>query len=137
MGIFKERALLLMFASALLMGVEGCTYHYGDFTMLSTKHVDLSGVKRGFRGKGEDCVTYVLLVPDRAPRWPNIEAAMDQAIENGQGDILIDPVVTQFTWTAYIVSQDCIIVEGTVAQTALYKPKQASPKLRLEPREWK
>ena len=118
MGTFRERVLLMVFVSALLMGVEGCTTHLADIPMLSTKHVDLSGVKLGNRHKGEDCIVF-LLVPKREP---DIRVAMDRAIEKGKGDMLIDLVVDRVIWSAVLVSQFCYVVEGTVARTVLYKP---------------
>lgn len=88
--------------------------------MLSTKNVDVSGVKPGDRVSGEDCVNYVLqFIPLGEVNWKN---AMDQALERGKGDVMVDIVLTQKYWfIPYIWAQQCIVMEGNVSQTKSYR----------------
>lgn len=100
-----------------LVTMLGCTIRLGDFTVLSTKNVDVSAVKPGDRFSGEDCANTVLVFPLGDPNW---KTAMDQALEKGKGDILIDSVVTFKYWTAILFGQRCVIIDGTVSRTASY-----------------
>ncbi|MGI0015957.1 MAG: hypothetical protein ACREBU_21260, partial [Nitrososphaera sp.] len=51
--------------------------------------------------------------------WKN---AMDQALERGKGDVMVDIVLTRKGWAIpYIYGQECILIEGTVSQTASYR----------------
>ena len=101
----------------LLVFVQGCSIRLGDFTTLTSKNINVSGVKRGERVTGADCVTYFL-----TPFWyePNWESAMDAAIEQGEGDVLIDVVMVTKKWW-FIMGQNCIQISGNVSQTASYQ----------------
>lgn len=118
MEILKKQVILMLFASSILLTAEGCTTRLGDFTMLSTKNVDVSGVKQGDRQSGEDCVNHILLIPLGQPDMKN---AIDRALEKGKGDILIDSVFSTKGWSAVLFGESCYVVEGTVSQTASYK----------------
>lgn len=118
MEILKKRVLLMMLAASVLLTAEGCTTRLGDFTMLSTKNVNVSGVKQGDRQSGEDCVNHVFFIPLGQPDMKN---AIDRALEKGKGDILIDSVFSAKGWSAVLFGESCYVVEGTVSQTASYK----------------
>lgn len=99
---------------------EGCSTRLGDFSVLSTKNVDVAALKPGDRFSGEDCVNYLFMfIPLGQVNWKN---AMDQALERGKGDVMVDVVLTQTGWTIpFLWMQECIVIEGTVSQTASYK----------------
>jgi len=109
----------LVFGASLIL-VQACTTRLGDFTVLSTKNVDVSGLKPGDRYSGEDCVNLLFaMIPLGTVNWKN---AMDQGLERGKGDVMVDIVLTQTSWAIpYIFGQQCIVIEGTVSQTSSYK----------------
>jgi hypothetical protein len=112
-------AAFLVFSGLLVL--DGCTTRLGDFSVLSTKNVDVTGLKPGDRMVGEDCQTIILYpyFPLGEPNWKN---AMDQALEKGKGDVMVDIVLTVKAWgIPLIFGQNCIEIEGTVSQTSTYK----------------
>jgi len=117
MESLKKQVLLMLFASSVLFISEGCTQRLIDYTMISSKNVDVSGVKQGDRQSGEDCVYHILFIPLGQPDMKN---AIDRVLEKGKGDILIDIVFSTKSWTAILFGESCYIVEGTVSQTASY-----------------
>ncbi len=121
MDILRNRTFLVsLLLSCTLIVLVGCTTRLGDFTVLSTKNVDVSGLKPGDRFSGEDCVNYALgMIPLGSINYKN---AMDQALEKGKGDIMVDIVLTSSSWAFPLIwGQACVVVEGTVSQTTSYK----------------
>lgn len=120
MGISANRMFLAFLICTGLLILEGCTTRLGDFTVLSTKNVDVSGLKPGDRFAGEDCVNILFgMIPLGDVNWKN---AMDQALERGKGDVMVDIVLTQKGWVIpFIWGQQCIEIAGTVSQTASYR----------------
>jgi len=117
MAISAERIMLGLFLCAGLLVLDGCSLRLGDFTVLSTKNVDVSGVKQGDRFSGEHCINRVLGFPLGEINW---KTAMDQALEKGKGDIMIDAVVSYKYWTVILFAEECVIMDGTVSRTASY-----------------
>lgn len=83
---------LLIAAFAAVM-CAGCSARVGDFTLASTKNVELAragDLKRGTtRVKGEDMVAWIL-----APLGqPSIKTAMDKAIEQTPGAVALSDAV--------------------------------------------
>lgn len=121
MKLSGGRVILGLVFGASLILVQACTTRLGDFTVLSTKNVDVSGLKPGDRYSGEDCVNLLFapFIPLGTVNWKN---AMDQALERGKGDVMVDIVFTLKEWfIPYIFGQRCIVIEGTVSQTSSYK----------------
>lgn len=112
-----KRVVVGLFLCASVLSLTGCSLRLGDFTVLSTKNVDVSGVKQGDRYSGEHCINTVLGFPLGEINW---KTAMDQALEKGKGDVLVDVVVSSKYWTAIVYGEVCVIVEGTVSRTASY-----------------
>lgn len=111
--------LRAVLAVALALALSGCVSRAGDLTFVTTKNIDLTKVsldpKKGQRFKGEDC-RFVLLgiIPFGLP---NIETAIDRALEAGKGNVMVDEV-TSIKETYFIVGgQTCAIAEGTVLNT--------------------
>ncbi len=108
-----KKSLVLLFA-VLLMG--GCTNRLVDFTIISTKNVDLSKGAEFERGKerieGEDLVHWIIFIPTGVP---NMKEAIDKAIESTPGCVaLLDGVLySKFWWIPYIYGQQSFMVEGT------------------------
>jgi len=95
---------------------SSCSVRVADLTLISTKNIDLSNAKfdmrKGRRTKGESCAIALLgLIPLGIP---NLEEAVDDALNKGNGNVMVDQVT--YIKNAYFViaSQSCIEVEGTV-----------------------
>jgi hypothetical protein len=91
----------------------GCTQRLTDFTVISSKNVDLSRAaefKRGSeRVEGKDTIYIILFIPTGIP---NLKEAIDNAIEKVPGAVaLVDGVVKIESWYFFIGAQS-YIVEG-------------------------
>lgn len=100
--------------------LSGCAARVGDLTLISTKNIDLSdarmNIKEGKRTKGEDCAYALLgLIPLGIP---NLERAVDDALEKGNGNVMVDQVTYQNGAYFILASRFCIEVEGTVLNVA-------------------
>jgi hypothetical protein len=95
--------------------MTGCTQRFVDYTLLSTKNVDLSKAgtfKRGpNRVTGEDGRYIIIFIPTGGV--PHLKTAVDRAIESVPGAVgLVDGVVSQRAWW-FIIGEGAILVEGT------------------------
>ena len=97
---------LLIVGLCLFLLLAGCaTNRLVDFTVVSTKNVDLTqltteAIEAGVKAEGQN-ITF----------WsaPNMETAIDNALEKGKGNLLLDAVVSfKSGW------KSGYIVEGTV-----------------------
>jgi len=93
----------------------GCTTRVVDFTLLSTKNVDLSHANdyyRGDRVQGEDKARIIVFIPMGTP---GLKEAIDNTIEAVPGCIaLADGVVYEGAWyIPFFYGENYIIVEGT------------------------
>lgn len=111
------KKLLLMCAMVCAVGsLSGCVQRLTDFTIISSKNVDLTrGAEftRGPRVEGTDTRAIVLFIPVGVP---NAKEAMDQAIQGVPGCIgLLDGVVDSeffdliFGYMQYRVKGTCLI----------------------------
>jgi hypothetical protein len=101
-------------AAFLLLLSVGCTTRIGDFTVISTKNCAVAVEKSGQRVEGEDSVHIILGIPTGTP---NLKTAVDNAIQKGGGDCMIDAVIEARWWTAILYGQSGIAVTGTVINT--------------------
>ncbi|WP_201276304.1 hypothetical protein [Methylotetracoccus oryzae] len=95
--------------------VSGCAQRLGDFTMISSKNVDLTrgaDFKRApTRVKGEDMKAVILFIPVGIA---NMKEALDVAIEKTPGAVaLVDAVVMQKSFWFVIGGVGGYEVEGT------------------------
>ncbi len=97
----------------------GCTTRVADLTIVSTKNLDLADAKsldakKGQRFKGEDCV-FIFIIP-----WgvPNLEKAVDQALQKGNGNVMVDQVSYSKFFSLGLIGQHCLEVEGAVLKIA-------------------
>ncbi|MGX2041213.1 hypothetical protein ACWJKU_13935 [Methylocaldum sp. MU1018] len=108
-----KKTILLILSATLL---SGCATRLADFTMMSSKNIDLSrgaNFKRGAsRVTGDDTKHIIIFIPTGQP---NVKAAMDKAIESVPGAVaLLDGTITQKAWyIPYIYGQSSFVVEGT------------------------
>lgn len=100
----------------LFVALTGCTHRLIDFTLISSKNVDLAKGASFVRGKnrveGKDKVHIVLVFPTGSY---NLKEAVDRAIETTPGAVaLLDGVVyTKFWYVPLIYGQSMAVVEGT------------------------
>lgn len=107
--------ILLLFAS---MTIVSCKTRLTDFTLISTKNIDLARGAEFERGKGgysrvegEDVAHIIIFIPFE----PNLKEAIDRAIESVPGCIaLLDGVVySKSFYIPWIYGQSKYVVEGT------------------------
>jgi hypothetical protein len=114
-GISMQFSKTVIVSCAALV-LAGCSQRIVDFTVISSKNIDLSrgaDFKRSStRIKGEDRKHIIIFIPTGIP---NAKEAMDKAIESVPGAVgLVDGVITQHSWwIPYIYGQSWIEVEGT------------------------
>jgi hypothetical protein len=95
---------------------SSCSHRVLDFTLISSKNVDLSKGATFERGKqrveGVDMVHWIICFPTGTV---NIKEALDRAIESTPGCVaLLDGVIyTKFWWIPYIYGQQSALIEGT------------------------
>jgi hypothetical protein len=96
-----RRTACLLAASLLLAGLAGgCSTTLGDFTVLSSKNVDLSNfnTEAGEKNRqvvGEDMKSMVVFFPTGEP---NMKEACDRALENGDAYALTNARLRQKGW---------------------------------------
>ncbi len=114
--MMKRPALLLIFICLLLLVSQGCLSH-SDFTIISSKTLNLNNVKihpKHNKGptQGQHCQYTVLFFTIGAST--DLEKAVDQALLAKRAEVLIDADVSwQFVWIPIIYTQECWKVEGT------------------------
>lgn len=109
-----KKSLLLGTAGAILL--TGCTQRITDFTIISTKNIDLSSAKDFKRGsqriEGKDSLYFLLAIPLGSK--PDLKEAIDRGIENVPGAVaLVDGVVYVKNWHIGLFGETSYIVEGT------------------------
>jgi hypothetical protein len=113
-------ALALIAAMVLALLAIGCASR-SDFTAISSKNVNLTGMKidpsrnRG-RASGEDCQHLIIIIPTSGP--PTLDEALDRALESKQANLLLDAVVDfHYFFIPYIYGQTCWRAEGEAYDT--------------------
>ena len=111
-----KKITVLLFALILPLLFSNCTRRLVDFTIISTKNIDLSKGATFVRGKnrveGKDMVHWIIIIPTGKP---NIKEAVDKAIESTPGCIaLLDGVLySKLWWIPLIYGQQYFLVVGT------------------------
>lgn len=98
----------------LMTAMSGCTTRFVDYTMLSTKNMDLSKAgtytRAGNRVRGQDSQYWIIFIPTSGS--PNVKEATDRAIEAVPGAVaLVDGVVYSRGWW-FLFGESTFIVEG-------------------------
>lgn len=122
------RKTCFIFILLFVVILSGCVTRLGDFTLISTKNVDLTkgaSFQRGpSRVKGEDVATIIIFIPTGIP---NMKTAIDKAIESVPGAIaLLDAVLSQKAWW-FILGESGYVVEGTPLIDPALKPSAKLP----------
>jgi hypothetical protein len=111
----------------IFLSVTGCSHRLIDFTIISSKNVDLSQAasfqRHQSRVEGEDVKHIIIFIPTGIP---NAKEALDRAIESVPGAIaLVDGVITHHSfYIPYIYGRSWYVVEGT----PIINPKLVSAK---------
>jgi hypothetical protein len=108
----KHHALVSL-ACILALGIwAGCSQRIGDFTLLSTKNVDIGGkYLKLSRESGSDSRPDILTVPIGIP---DMKQAVDNCIDAGKGELLTNVVVDFIQWTAIVYGKRTYMVTGDV-----------------------
>ena len=110
-----EKMKKVLFLSMFMFLLSGCVHRIGDFTVASTKNMNIKGaahrVDESVRVKAEDTAHIILFVPTGQA---NMKEAMDNAIEQKAGAVGLSNVTVKsgFWWIPYIYGQSWFEVEG-------------------------
>jgi hypothetical protein len=109
----RGRAVLACAVAAVVLA--GCTHRLIDFTVISSKNIDLSKASQfkrgGDRQTGEDTAYVIIFIPTGIP---HVKDAVDRALEKVPGAVaLVDGVVRQKSMWFIVFGMNSIIVEGT------------------------
>ena len=110
-----------LFLAAALLPLSGCVIRHGDFTVLSNKLVrtadfELSKADRSRDVRGSDVAHIIVFIPTKGN--VTLEAAIDDALRKGRGDVMTDAVVHYWSWyIPYIYGQTGWEVVGDVVKT--------------------
>jgi hypothetical protein len=98
----------------------GCTHHHGNFSVISNKLVrtsdfDLSQLDRTRNVVGEDRMHILLIFPTKLEA--TLDEAIDDALREGDGDLIVDAVVESWEWYVPPYGQAGWRVRGDVVKT--------------------
>ena len=117
MTLWTDRNVRAFMVIVMVAAIAGCTHRVGDLTIISTRQVNLAQAqmdpRRGSRVKGSDCRVSILW-----PVLPNLGKAVENALQNSGGDVLVDQVTYMSTYWIGIGSLACVRVEGTAVRVA-------------------
>jgi hypothetical protein len=111
----QNKSIFLAFC-LLVTILSSCSQRVLDFTLISSKNIDLSKAATFVKGKdrveGKDMVHWIIFIPTGTV---SIKEALDRAIESTPGCVaLLDGVIyTKFWWIPYIYGKQSATVEGT------------------------
>ncbi len=122
----RVRRAFALLTLSLSFALTGCTIRLGDFTMMSTKNVDLSRGANFERGpnriEGRDTIHIILFIPCGRP---NIKDAVDRAIQSTPGGVALMDVVwrQEGWWIPFTYGQISYVAEGTPLVDPALVPK--------------
>ena len=123
----KKLGIILVIAALSF----GCTVYQRGFTFISTKNVELSRVDmvktQVVRDrKGSDSRFWILCIPFAGN--PTLENAVNECLEDGDGDFIISPVVRSTGWSLLLFSYGSWHVKGDVGNSlSTSLPEQRQP----------
>ncbi len=108
--------VVLIFIMAPL--VSGCAVRLGGMTAISTKNVslntvDLDKMPQTKNVVGTDSRFVFIFIP---LGFPTVQGAVDDALDKGQGDVILDAVLQAESWW-FIIGQNSLTVKGNVVNT--------------------
>ncbi len=110
--------LALVLLSATMIFLTGCSCRVADMSIITTKNINLNEVNLDKLPQrknvvGKDSNLWVTFIPFG---YPQLEDAVDDALNKGNGDVMIDAVIHSTSWW-FLLGQDTISVKGTVVKT--------------------
>ena len=116
--MMKFKKLQLVLCLICILFTSACSIRLADFSILSTRNVNLEKIdldsKPQVKGVvGKDSSFIFLFIPFG---FPHLEDAVDDALNKGNGDVLIDGVLYSKNWW-FIFGQLILEVKGTVVKT--------------------
>ena len=109
-----------LFLAILVLSTASCiTQRFGDLTVMSTKNVNIGEeyVRVAQNVEGKDAITSMVFIYSTA-LVPNLEEAVDRALESADGDLLTN-VVIYFERKWFVLwGEDAFIVKGDVWKKA-------------------
>ena len=124
-----EKLRLVLITLSMLLVYTGCTTRLVDFTIISTKNVDLSKGASFSRGnqrvEGVDTVYIIIIIPTGVA---NMKEAIDRAIESVPGAVaLLDGVLYRKNWwIPFIFGSEQFVIEGTPLIDPALVPQKTS-----------
>lgn len=108
--------IIAMFLTVIYL--SGCTTHITDLSMISNKNINLNKVnidtlpqKKSI--EGEDTKFMFLFIPFGQP---TLKEALNDALEKGQGDLMVDASVYVTSWW-FLIGETGIKIKGDVVNT--------------------
>lgn len=91
------RTLVTAMLALAVIGLAGCTYRVGDFTMIASRNIqrDANYVQTGSAVKGADVKHMIIFIPTG---YPNIEDALDDALARDGSDYMTDASLHYSYW---------------------------------------
>ena len=113
----KKILIVCLSLAIVTMFFSGCSYRVGDFTVISTKNVDIGGKYKKIdqRFEGIDSRPIILSIPLGRP---DLKQAVDNCIEAGKGELISNAVVDFSIWTIILYGEQKYVVKGDVWQKA-------------------
>ncbi len=99
----------------LILAVSGCSIKFGDFSLLSTKQVEINGTKKYRKGNkkvvGKDIAHIIILFPTKLPL--SYSDAVSNALDEYCAEYLTEVKITQKFWfIPYIYGRTWVEAEG-------------------------
>lgn len=115
----KMRFILMGFSCIFF--VSGCSTRIAALNMVSTKNVSLKKINlerlHGKKVVGVSSKPIFIIIP---LGLPTLQEAVDDALEKGRGDLMLDAVVYDRSYW-FILGVSKIVVKGTVVNTKEYR----------------
>lgn len=109
----KNAVTIISIIAIVIVSFAGCSQRIGDFTLISTKNVDIGGKYKQVEGRfsGEDARGVFLGIPLGTP---NLKTAVDNCIQAGKGDLITNAVLDGSYWSVIIWGEQKYTVTGDV-----------------------
>lgn len=108
----NNRTLSFIVLALCIVVLAGCSTRIGDFTLISTKNVEIGGkFKKVDRYTAEDSKAMILSIPLGIP---SLKTAVDRCIEQGKGYFLTDAVLESSFWWVILFGEQKYTVIGDV-----------------------
>lgn len=103
----------------LVFLLGACSTHQTEFTMISTRNVainkkDIDNLPQKKNIIGQDKKIVLLGI---TLGTPIIQAAVDDALDKGNGDLIVDASLYQTYWSILLLGQTGYEIKGTVVNT--------------------